>query len=351
MIVKNYKELCSLLEVPVKAGNSKKTQMKDLETKVKFHKEGNKFVIDDIYKTELIRTDKRVELPYKDEVRAIILGFILNNIGTQWCEKHEDGSYTTYITNNRFRNVFNLYNDHNMRLAKTDSESFSNIIECDEKELKKMISNYKSQDKYLIESSLKFLKNRSLIVWNPTKIILKKTAYAKMNDLMELKVDLNNNVDVEIDTEWKEITWEEDAMLTFIKRELLNKYNAKEEWDLLMKGKVNEFYSELKTILEDKMNIVDFYSVNKITFDEEVINEYFKRFGGLEELNIIREELSNKVVNHRLKTANNKYHSDPEKIVQLSNIHNSLKRGSENIKINNVKKENIDIENMLEEIA
>ena len=48
MVIKNYKELCKILEIKVKEGNSKKAQLKELEEVVTYHKEGNKFVIDDI---------------------------------------------------------------------------------------------------------------------------------------------------------------------------------------------------------------------------------------------------------------------------------------------------------------
>ena len=46
---KNYKELCGILEEPIKGGKSKQLQMKDFERYFKYHKEGNKITIDDIY--------------------------------------------------------------------------------------------------------------------------------------------------------------------------------------------------------------------------------------------------------------------------------------------------------------
>ena len=48
MIIKNYKELCKVLEIEVTDGNSKKRQLKEFAEVVTYHKEGNKFVIDDI---------------------------------------------------------------------------------------------------------------------------------------------------------------------------------------------------------------------------------------------------------------------------------------------------------------
>ena len=49
LIVKNYKELCSLLGIKPTGGDSKKAQLKELERFIKYHKEGNKFVVDEIY--------------------------------------------------------------------------------------------------------------------------------------------------------------------------------------------------------------------------------------------------------------------------------------------------------------
>ena len=49
MVIKNYKVLCELLEIPVKDGNSKQAQLKALEQVCVYHKEGQKFIIDGIF--------------------------------------------------------------------------------------------------------------------------------------------------------------------------------------------------------------------------------------------------------------------------------------------------------------
>lgn len=57
LVVKNYKVLCELLEVEKKAGGkSKSIQMEDWERYFVYHKEGHKFVIDEIYETPLENT-------------------------------------------------------------------------------------------------------------------------------------------------------------------------------------------------------------------------------------------------------------------------------------------------------
>ena len=52
-IYKNYKELCGAMGWMVASGCSKKSQFKDLERYCKYHKEGQKIVIDEIFEAPL----------------------------------------------------------------------------------------------------------------------------------------------------------------------------------------------------------------------------------------------------------------------------------------------------------
>ena len=61
MVVKNYKEMCVLLDEKIKGGDSKKAQLKEWERYFKYHKDGNKFVIDEIYKEIKEKVDSRKE--------------------------------------------------------------------------------------------------------------------------------------------------------------------------------------------------------------------------------------------------------------------------------------------------
>ena len=53
MVIKNYKELCRYLEWNTTTGNAKKSQFKDLERYCKYHKEGQKIVVDEVFETPL----------------------------------------------------------------------------------------------------------------------------------------------------------------------------------------------------------------------------------------------------------------------------------------------------------
>ena len=59
-IVKNYKELCSLLNIQPASGNSKKLQLKFLDRYFSYDRVGQKYIIKTIYQTPLPKEDGRI---------------------------------------------------------------------------------------------------------------------------------------------------------------------------------------------------------------------------------------------------------------------------------------------------
>lgn len=57
---KNWNEICEVMEWKIIRGTYKKARLKDLDTLCKYHKNGNKFVIDEIYEIPLDKVDNRV---------------------------------------------------------------------------------------------------------------------------------------------------------------------------------------------------------------------------------------------------------------------------------------------------
>ena len=53
MVIKNYKELCKLINIKPTTGEAKQNQLNKLAELVEYHKEGNKIIIDNIKKLSL----------------------------------------------------------------------------------------------------------------------------------------------------------------------------------------------------------------------------------------------------------------------------------------------------------
>lgn len=84
MILKNYKELCQVLEIEAtkKANNSRLAQFKELERYCKYHKDGHKIIIDEIYSKELEKVDKRRDGNNNHQAKCI--RYLLLNLLSQY---------------------------------------------------------------------------------------------------------------------------------------------------------------------------------------------------------------------------------------------------------------------------
>lgn len=82
-VFKNYKELCGKLNEPVKTGKSKQIQLLDFERYFTYHKDGNKFIIDEVFPEPLPKIDNRVNnggnnTKYDTLMDDIVIDILLN---------------------------------------------------------------------------------------------------------------------------------------------------------------------------------------------------------------------------------------------------------------------------------
>lgn len=96
LIIRNYKELITLLGEEVKSGNAKIRQMKDLEQYCTYHKDGNKFIIDKIFDNPIERLDNSKNSrvinninkgEYSKEMFPLVKNFVGKNPDIEFCPK------------------------------------------------------------------------------------------------------------------------------------------------------------------------------------------------------------------------------------------------------------------------
>lgn len=84
MVIKNYKELCILFGDEVKTGEAKKSQLKTWKRYFDWEKDGQKFIITDIYDTPLPKEDLRRKgnnSIYKNYIELILLQYLSKQEG------------------------------------------------------------------------------------------------------------------------------------------------------------------------------------------------------------------------------------------------------------------------------
>ena len=76
-IYKNYKSLCEAMDWKTTGGDTKVKNLKILDSICKYHKEGQKFVIEEIYE-EPKEIERKSSISYLEELKRLIMFYMYN---------------------------------------------------------------------------------------------------------------------------------------------------------------------------------------------------------------------------------------------------------------------------------
>lgn len=157
-ILKNYKELCSLLELPETTGKSKQLQINNLRRFCAMEKDGNRYIITELYDIPLEKEDKRVK-----GNRAIFVTYIESLLLNYFIRQ---GTTTCNFTKRRLWEILGLVNNDYVKYI--ENPGFLNIIQTEDERIRQwhIDSFYARSRKKLndvIKSALNSLENRALI--------------------------------------------------------------------------------------------------------------------------------------------------------------------------------------------
>lgn len=119
----NYKALCLALGVPVKTGEAKQIQVKDFERYFNYQRQGNKYIITEIFSTPKEKESKKIKAIYSDLLSILILSnstlfkgycsvtdiaalflneryygqlYLFKTEGKEWCERTFNDFFTSH---------------------------------------------------------------------------------------------------------------------------------------------------------------------------------------------------------------------------------------------------------------
>lgn len=159
--MKNYKELCKLLEVEErKGGRNKQYHHEDFERHFEYHKEGHKYIIDNIYLEPIDKVDTR-EI-YSNLIKQLILNRL--------AQEHKRGNknillsaYQLFENLYMVNNNYNQYNNDRLNLSKKLDIDISYVNDF-------YLSTYGKLSSSL-KSALKSLDNKGIIVFKEEYLI------------------------------------------------------------------------------------------------------------------------------------------------------------------------------------
>lgn len=155
---KNYKELCEKLNLPVRSGNSKVSQLKFLNYFCDLDKEGTKYMFSTVYDDPDTRMIQEIEII--SEIEQILLMAFLEK---------KSKSPQLLLDNYGFWKLFGFINNkYSVAVAENQFSVENNVSEAQLEHYKE-----KSQKRFrdILMAALKQMKNRSYLEFYETKII------------------------------------------------------------------------------------------------------------------------------------------------------------------------------------
>lgn len=275
-IIKNYKELCMLIQEEVKDGNAKKAQLKEFERYFQYEKHGQKFLILEVYDEPLPQNDKR-----KDGNRKIYVTYIESILLTYLYRLDNN---TGYFTKKQLWQLLGMINQMYGKVNIDDLQEIdSNITPW---ELNKFYQNCDYKLSSILFSALNSLKNRSLITYEEQYVILRKENGKHIADDDEKKIIL------------------EAEKMTLSKMGFYSKSHV------ALCFRLHEFYKEVNSYLNERYKWEGIYKQYKIIFLDK---PYLREALNENEILLNKLLLNEKVIDTVDKYTESLYKSQKEK--------------------------------------
>lgn len=267
-VVKNYKELCALLEEEVKTGKSKQLQLDNLKRFFEWEKAGQKFIITDIYDTPLPKVDCRSSgnnSKYVKCIELLLLRYLLDK-----------KDYTATLTKRNWWQILgminNKYNQIERDKEKREELQKNNPI-LTSYEIKHFYQRSNKKLQQILFSALNSLSSRKLIEYEIETVIVKEDDKGKMRYEIATKY------------EKKAILKEERYILRYV-------MGYEKIIQVFCRFEQDKYYAKVNERLYELYKWQHYFKRIRIVYNQEYISDAINDIGS----EIIREELNDKVV-------------------------------------------------------
>ncbi|WP_290063337.1 hypothetical protein [Paraclostridium bifermentans] len=304
MVIKNYKMLCEILEIPqLKTGsNSHHAQISELRRYIEYDKKGHKFVITKIFKEPKEKLDLRVNNKggyynvYKDDFRKLMLHML-----------HKDKSENKLVSKGSLYEAMNLVNP-NYKLGKQDIEKLSKLIEIPINYISDFYNENNKKIRENTERNLRALRSESLIMFDIVTAIATTNITIPQNQLGTAMLDEHDNIMCNKRLEYRKATKEEKQVIlqceSFAKKEL----GFKTDKEIFTNGAWNKYNQVVsQNLKETYTNIRFYYNAYEITWNNEKIEEEYNNLGNNETYENTSYNINYNIINSIKKSAEKRY--------------------------------------------
>lgn len=271
-VIKNYKGLCSELEVKPKTGKSKQLQLEDFQRYFKYSKKGHSFIIEKIYDKPMQKEDHKNNV-FGHLMQLLILDYLIST-----------KRRTVIITRQRLLIYIHMINP-NYTYCSIRVPALSKYTKIDEKIIYDFLNSSGGSFKSSFETALSNLRKKSLIM------------YEKV-----MSVCLKNGVH-------RQATEDEKEEILQIETELVDEMGFSDISKVRISSKWHPFKENMKQRLKDT-DFNFYYSSYKITVNRKYIEDKYNSLlkFTLDELKRceLKDELNETVMDRLIYNAKNR---------------------------------------------
>lgn len=162
-VYKNYKELCDSLNIKPKTGNSKISQMKEIQRYCIIKREGNKLKVGEVFDDPLPELSKGGKSIYGDMLLLLLSDFLID----RW---KQTGENTIFISRNKMLEEVRMINS-NYSIGSANINIISEITNINTNVIFDFFNTSSGLFRYSIESSLKKLRDMALAMYSKSTMI------------------------------------------------------------------------------------------------------------------------------------------------------------------------------------
>ena len=346
LIIKNYKVLCEeYLGVKPTKGNGRKYHFKELERYCEYHKEGQKIIIDNVYKDKkekidmrkseyISETDKRHNgnnTFYGEDIEKLLLLMMASTMV-------ED---ELILPMSIILNKISMVNS-NYSIGRRNQERLSEILKIDEKYVNEFYDTTHSNLRSTLESALNRLDKKALLRWKTVRMVCKKVAVVKYNELDEIEIDMDTDrVQYTIQEEYNIATKEQDLIIIEAENKILEEMELNNLNEVIRYGKINEFYKKVYEIVKKKANIKYYFNGYNLIFNRGNIIKELDKYG--EDLEEIKNQLNQKVKEKTLDNAIKRQEKTEKETTTTKGFGNKRKTEKQNLRLSDTYLNNIQL--------
>lgn len=265
MVIKNYKILCTTLNQEIKNGKSRTLQLKEFKRYFDWEKDGQKFIITDIYDTPLPKDDLRKKgnnSIYKSYIELILLQYLSTKEG-----------YTKTFTK---RNWLELLGMINSKYGKEPNDKLKKIDRCiNNQEINLFYVRTNRKLEQVLYTALKGLENEKLIIVEFQTVIVFKDNKGKEHRF--IADDRQKRIILQIERDILTNVMGYSNMFQICIRNKLKEYYRLVNEKLYELYEWNYYYKQIK-IIYDQENIIDAIPSKEIILQKQILNNKIIEF-------------------------------------------------------------------------